>query len=97
MDIQDAYDWNQLLKGDKVAFEKLYFRYINALYAYGVRLCRHETLVEDCLQDLFSDLWEKRRKLGPITSVKAYLFVSVKRRILRKLTCEQRRNTEELR
>lgn len=96
MDLNDVYYWKKFLQGDQSAFEHIYFQYINPLYDYGLRISKNKSLVEDCLQDLFSDLWEKRNKLSQVTSVKAYLFVAMKRRVLRKLSSENARSFQHL-
>ncbi|MEK6481158.1 sigma-70 family RNA polymerase sigma factor [Catalinimonas sp. 4WD22] len=96
MDLNEAYCWKQFLEGDQSAFERIYFQFVNALYDYGLRISKNESLVEDCLQDLFSDLWEKRNVLSQVNSVKAYLFVAMKRRVLRKLTSENIRSFQHL-
>ena len=82
--------WDRYRKGDQQAFEQLYYQHVNALYDYGLRMTRDAPLVEDCIQDLFSDLWEKRAQMSTVHAVRAYLLVSIKRKIIRKLTHEQK-------
>ena len=82
--------WRDFLKGSKTAFEALYYRYVNILYDYGVRLSRDSQLAEDCLQDLFTYLWEHQHKLPEVKAVQPYLLVSLKRRLYRKLSEQQK-------
>ncbi len=82
--------WNKLITGDKIAFDKIYYRYISVLYNYGRRFTRNKELVDDCIQELFTNLWVKRNNLGSTNSIKPYLLVSLKRRILRQLSIERK-------
>ena len=43
-------------------------------------------MVEDCIQDLFIELWNKRKKLREVRNVKYYLFKSLRRKIILRLT-----------
>lgn len=88
MQLKANHLWDRYRKGEKQAFEQMYFMHVNMLYDYGVRITRDAALVEDCIQDLFSDLWEKRLQMNPVHSVRSYLLVSVRRRIIRKLGSE---------
>ena len=88
--------WEQYRKGDQQAFEELYYQQVNALYDFGQRMTRNTPLVEDCIQDLFSELWEKRGAVKPVVSVRSYLLVSLKRKIIRKLNVEQKNSTQSL-
>lgn len=82
--------WDRYLQGDKAAFERIYFTHVNRLYDYGMRMTQDTALVEDCIQDLFADLWEKRAQMKPVHTLMSYLLVAVKRRIIRKLSIEQK-------
>lgn len=73
--------WNKLRNGDQVALEKIYRSYYSDLYIYGKRLTRDETTVEDYIQELFVELWNRRENLSETNSIKPYLLVSLKRKI----------------
>ena len=50
---------------------------------YGLQFSHETDLVEDGIQDLFVELRKKRKNLGTLrTSIKLYLFICLKRRIL---------------
>lgn len=76
--------WEALKKGSKEALEALYNHHIDALYAYGMALCQDQQRVKDCIQDLFLTCWNNREGLTVPTSGKAYLMVSLRRRIFDK-------------
>lgn len=84
-DLSESRLWVDFLEGDARAFENIYTAYFNKLYNYGVHLCKDQSLVEDCIQELFLDLWNRRDNLSLAKSVKYYLFKSLRRRIVRSL------------
>lgn len=82
--------WEQFRQGHQEAFTHLYYRYVDALYHYGERLTPDRALIEDCLQDLFAELWNRHRQLPKVDSVKFYLFKALKRKIVKKRHQAQR-------
>ena len=70
-----------LLKDDEHAFKLIYQRYSSGLYIAAYNLFRNKPLCEDLIQELFTDLWVKRKSLN-IQSLKPYLYMSVKNRVL---------------
>ena len=73
--------WTQLKSSDKQAFAQLYEHYVDILYNYGVHFVTDTDLVQDAIQDLFIDVWRMRENLSPTTSVKYYLFRSLRRKL----------------
>ena len=43
---------------------------------------KDKELIKDCIQDLFIDLRKNRKNLSDTTSIKLYLFKSIKRRVI---------------
>jgi RNA polymerase sigma factor (sigma-70 family) len=84
-DLKDEnYLWRQLLQGDKTALTHIMQYYMDALFNYGIRFSADKNLVEDCIQDLFVGIWKRRESLNTPANIKAYLFSSLRRMILRK-------------
>lgn len=78
--------WQAFLKGDDKAFAGIYFTFINPLLSYGRKLTSHKEILTDAVQDVFVDMYEKRRKIHTeIVNIKAYLFVAMRNSILKKL------------
>ena len=73
--------WQAFINGDEDAFEYIYNQYAPLLYNYGRHILKNRQLVEDCIHDLFVYLHQHRSALGPTTSIKYYLFRSLRRRI----------------
>ena len=76
--------WNDFLSGDDSALSYIYRCYANSLFNYGKQFADTE-VVQDCIQDLFYDLIKSRKKLAKGVSIKAYLFSSLRRKIVRQL------------
>jgi RNA polymerase sigma factor (sigma-70 family) len=83
-------DWCAFKAGDKEAFSRIYDQHIKALLKYGYKIHNNRSLVEDCVQDLFIELWKARTNLSDTTSVKFYLFQAVRYKVLRKITEESK-------
>ncbi|GHA47665.1 DNA-directed RNA polymerase sigma-70 factor [Salinimicrobium marinum] len=83
--LKDSELWMAFCDGERKALEEIYSRNINMLYSYGAKITSDTALVEDCIQEVFITLWEKRKRLRTTNSIKFYLFKSLKRRIYRKL------------
>jgi RNA polymerase sigma factor (sigma-70 family) len=75
--------WKAMVKGDENAFAKLYESYFKILYNYGRKICSDSSHVEDCIHDLFVDLWRYRATLSDTTSVRFYLYRSLRRKIVK--------------
>lgn len=76
--------WQKFVKGEEAAFEHLFKNYYQSMFGYGNKLCNHPERVRDCIQELFEDIWERRDNLAHIESPKVYLFVSLRRKILKR-------------
>lgn len=78
--------WAQFKTGDKSAFEEIYREYVNRLYNFGLKLTHDKYLVKDAIQDLFIDLFRYNINIQRPESLEFYLFKSLKRIIIKKLT-----------
>ncbi len=83
--------WDQLRAGSGQAFADIYRQYFKVLYNYASKLTADKELVKDCLHDLFIEVWERRQKLPPTTSIKFYLFKAVRYTVLDRLTSRSRK------
>lgn len=80
---EDGELWKKLRAGDENAFSILFKRYYGELIKYGNSYSRHSEKIQDCVQDVFTDLWLYRSTLSDNVVVKAYLLSSVRKRIAR--------------
>ncbi len=78
--------WQALRDGNRAALEMLYKRHYPALFRYGVKISQSKEPVQDCLQELFFQLWVKKDSLQEVKSVRFYLMKWLKRDLVRSLT-----------
>jgi RNA polymerase sigma-70 factor (ECF subfamily) len=76
--------WDAFIKGDKDSFCQLFRRYYSILYNYGIKLSGKPDLTEDCIQELFAEIWQSKNP-APCFSVKAYLIKALKYKMIRSL------------
>lgn len=86
--------WNYFRKESKEAFAVIYYRFFNILLQKGLQVCVDRELVKDCIHDLFLEIWINKLKLTTPVSVKAYLIVSLQRKIFHKLKKIRSQQTE---
>jgi len=88
--LDDHYLWQNFRKDNELAFSMLYNKYTPKLFNYGMHYCADRDLVLDCLQELFSSFWAKRKTLPDVYSISSYLFKSFRRLLLKKLNWRRR-------
>ncbi len=82
--MEESKQWEALKAGDIRALSVLYQLHADSLYRYGMVLCHDADRVRDCLHDLFLFCWTNREGMSLPTHGKAYLMVSLRRRIFEK-------------
>ncbi len=70
-----------LVKGDSTAFAMIYNRYKASLYLHAFRTLRDEDEATDLVQEVFTNLWEKRESFSLKTSIASYLYGAVRNRV----------------
>jgi RNA polymerase sigma-70 factor (ECF subfamily) len=70
-----------LKQGRHAAFNTIYDLYSKQLYIYLLHKLKDPDMCSDVLQDLFTNLWEKRCVIEINTSLKAYLYQSARYKI----------------
>ncbi|MBK1439117.1 sigma-70 family RNA polymerase sigma factor [Parapedobacter sp. ISTM3] len=74
--------WKNFVAGHDDAFRKLYDCFADRLFSFGSRFCADEETVKDAIHDLFVDLHVYRARLDREVNVKAYLYTSLRRKVL---------------
>ncbi len=82
--------WQEFKAGHRGAFTYIYQKYVNELFNYGRQFTTNRDLVKDCIQDLFTHIIRKKDSLGHTDSIKAYLFKSFRRRLVKMISKEKR-------
>ncbi len=83
--MSDAELWLKLKKGDAQVLGYVYNKYVKDLYRFGRQFSADQSLVQDCIQDVFIALGKKQESDLQVKVIKAYLFKSVYREIVYKL------------
>jgi len=79
---QDILSQQLIIEGDKTEFSHLYKKYVDDLYNYGLSLRVSQDVCMDAIHDVFYRLYIDRTQLKDIKNIKAYLFQSIKNRLM---------------
>ncbi|UMB55445.1 RNA polymerase sigma-70 factor [Lutibacter sp. A64] len=71
---EDALLVKQLSNGNERAFEKLYQKYKNDIYAFSFSLVKSKSNAEEILQDVYLNVWQNKHKINPDLSFKSFIF-----------------------
>lgn len=86
----------KLKNGDQMAWNTMYGQYADMLYAYGMKMVQNRVLVDDCIQDVFVYLYDKRANLPVLHNVQAYLLMCLRNKISRQLIALSKRQSQEI-
>jgi RNA polymerase sigma factor (sigma-70 family) len=75
----------RLQLNDEEALAGLMKIYYADLYNYASRFSRDESLVKDCIQEVFISLWQRRQSGPEILSLKYYFIRAIKNKMLKAL------------
>lgn len=81
--LQDA--WSNFKGGDFASLGILFEIHYQELFYYGIKIVALPELVKDTIQDLFADAWERRDKMVSVDNFKAYLIISLRRELVRRI------------
>lgn len=80
--MNDLFLIGELKRGNKVVFDYIFNYYYSSLCAFSMQYVNDYDMVEDLVQDLFVNLWSEAPNLNVKSSLKSYLFTSVRNRCL---------------
>jgi len=76
------FELTDLMKsGDHLAFSELYNRYKAVLYLHAKRMLNNEDETKDVIQEVFTAFWHKKNELVIATSVKSYLYSTIRNKV----------------
>lgn len=81
-----------LKQGDKDAYTVIYDRYKNLLYNHAYKKLGDPEEVKDVLQELFTNLWNKRVDIPVAMNLSGYLYTGIRNRILNLLSHKEVEN-----
>lgn len=73
----------QLKAGNEKAFESIVLSFTKDLLHRAIKLTRDGETAKDLVQDVFTEIWEKRERLDINTSISGYLQITLKHKFLR--------------
>jgi len=82
MIINDKELFEQVKKDNKQSFERLFRSYYAPLCLFAKRYISDSDDCEEIVQNFFFNLWERRASININTSIKNYLFSSIRNRCL---------------
>jgi RNA polymerase sigma-70 factor (ECF subfamily) len=86
MKVPELYTDEELMQciqqDDVAAFKEVYNRYWNKLFDAAYNRLRQKEACEECIQEIFVTLWEKRASLTLTTGLSQYLFTAVKYKVI---------------
>ncbi len=69
---------DRIRKGKIEAFQELYMDLFPRLSSFAYNFVKDEAISDDLVQDVFLKLWENRKDINIHSSIKAFLYTSVK-------------------
>jgi RNA polymerase sigma factor (sigma-70 family) len=91
----DSVLWQAFKEGDREAFDTIYRAHISLLISYGYKLTNNRSLIQDCIQDLFVELWNNRSNQTQVQSIKHYLLKSLRYKLVRRVRMDVTETLEE--
>lgn len=91
----DKYLIDQIKKGNTQAFEKLFDRYFQWLHNVAYNRLQSSDVADDLVQEIFADLWEKRKTLDLHTSATAWFYKSMQNKVYQFIRHQGVRSKEE--
>jgi len=83
IDCTDEEKLELLKSGDSEAFSFFYSKYASPLYQFTRRNIYLREDCEEIIQNIFLDLWSRRKRLDHLTSLQGYLYKMVRYKVIR--------------
>lgn len=88
--------WLSLKNGDRSGLEGIYRHFAKGLFQYGLSIVPDQDFVQDCIQEVFIDIWKYHKNLQQADNVKLYLFRSLSHKIFRERKREKKWIKEDI-
>jgi len=92
----DKMMWDQFRNGCDYSFKVIYENHVQNLLLYGRRLNNDRDLVANCVQQLFANLLDRRKHLGPTDNINYYLLKAFRSILIKELKKAQKLSPDEL-
>jgi RNA polymerase sigma factor (sigma-70 family) len=88
-DHESASLWDDFREGDDDAYIRIYEKYANKLYGQGFLYTKNKEIIKDCIQEVFTKIYQYRSGLSATDNVKNYLMASMRNQLLTVLSKEK--------
>lgn len=75
--------WELIRQGDRNAFDRVYHQYVSQLFVLAYKHIPNRSDAEDLVQEVFMDIWEKRKDIVIQSSLFNYLYSTTRYKVLR--------------
>ncbi|MCE6989930.1 RNA polymerase sigma factor [Dyadobacter sp. CY323] len=75
--------WKRFKAGDSDALGQLAQVHYRALYNYATRFSSDPDFIRDSIQDMYLELWERRKNLSETHFVKSYLLKALRHKLIK--------------
>lgn len=86
--------WQRIQNDEIEAFNLFYKEQVSFLFNYGMKITNQKDIIQDCLQVIFTELWQNRKTINIKGNPRPYLYVSIRRAIHKEL--QKQGKTEDL-
>ncbi|MBD3629992.1 sigma-70 family RNA polymerase sigma factor [Cyclobacterium sp.] len=87
----DAVYWMQITNDERAGMEALYVKYTRELFRLGMSIKGDRSLVKDCIQEVFLQIWQYRHTVKATDNVKLYLFKCLSNKIHKEVGKDKKR------
>ncbi len=77
--------WRDFKQGNENAFAIIFRTYYESIFNYGKKFHKDSEFIEDCIQELFLEIWKNKANLANIDNIKPYLLTAIRRKIIKQL------------
>jgi len=92
--LQDV--WSNFKGGDFESLGILFETYYQELFYYGIKIVAMPELVKDTIQDLFTDVWERRSNMVSVDNFKAYLIISLRNELIHRINRIRKESSKDV-
>lgn len=88
--VDESKIWHEFVAGSETAVAYIYRNYAKKMYHYSRQFTKSDDLIWDVVQEVFFDLIKNRDRLSVPKSLKAYLFSSTRRKLIKLIEREKK-------
>lgn len=86
----------KITQNNEQAFEELFSIFYHRLLRFAISFTKSRELADEVVLDVFMNLWNRRDKLGSVSNLETYLFISVRNSALNCIKKEKKLNFDLL-